>query len=62
MKVSHGLGTQRESCKKSMAYYLFFSLRFWVKEPGHSESDFAKTRYTSIVARVQPDELRHCRN
>ena len=35
-----------------MAYYFFSPRPFRVKEPRHSESDFAKKRYTSIVARV----------
>ena len=35
-----------------MSNNLFFSRRFWVKDPRHSETIFAKKRYTSIVARV----------
>ena len=43
---------QQGSCEK-MAYYLFFFRQFWVKEPRHSGTIFAKKRYTSIVARVR---------
>ena len=32
--------------KKIMAYYLFFFRRFWVKELRHSQTIFAKKRYT----------------
>ena len=49
-KKSHGLGTRRKPRKK-MTYFL----RFRVEEPpsfSHSETIFAKKRYTSIVARV----------
>ena len=34
---SHGLGIERKSRRK-MAYCLFFSRRFWVTEPRHSET------------------------
>ena len=34
--------------QKDIAYFR----RFWAKEPRHSETIFAKKRYTSIVARV----------
>ena len=38
---------------KKIAHYFFFSRRFWVKNPHHSENVYAKKRYTSIVvARV----------
>ena len=39
--------TRRINAKK-LAYYLFVFRRLWVKEPGHSETIFAKKRYTSI--------------
>ena len=36
--------------QKKMAHFR----RFWAKELRHSETIFAKKRYTSIVARVEP--------
>ena len=46
---SHALGIQRESGKNRKCR---FFRRFWVEEPLHLETIFAKKRYTSIVARV----------
>ena len=49
---SHGLGIQRESCKKKCPIIYLFSDDFaQVKEPRHSENKMAKKRYTSIVSR-----------
>ena len=46
----HGLGIKRESCKKKMAYYLFFFRRFWVelRSPVTQKNIFAKNRYTVV--------------
>ena len=53
MKKKHGLGTQRESCKKKWPF--FFSDDFGLRSVlSHSATIFTKKRYTSIVARVSP--------
>ena len=58
---SHGLGTQRES-RKQMTNYLFFSRRFWVKEPFHSENFQANKRYTVIPYRSMRQVHHHPHN
>ena len=49
MKNSHGLGTRRDSHEKEWRISDDLGLR----EPSHSETFFAKKRYTSIVERVR---------
>ena len=58
MKQSHGLGTQREPCKKKACFFFYFPTfyakinrllfiyfrRFWVKEPRHSENKIGKKK------------------
>ena len=52
------LGVQRESCKKKKkTYSLFIFRRFRVKDPRHSETIFAKKRYTLVPLLVSSKEL-----
>ena len=41
-----------ENREKKCTYYFFFPRRFWVTESRHSETIFAKKKYTSIAACV----------
>ena len=51
---SHGLGTQRESCKKKCSIIYFFSDDFFgLRSPLVQKPFSSKQMYTSIVARVQ---------